>query len=309
MPRRPNFFIVGAPKCGTTSMNDSLAQHPDIFMSPMKEPYFFGSDLDIGAAWRVTDERKYLKLFEDARDEKRVGEASVWYLYSKMAAEEIHRFEPEAKIVVMIRDPVDVVRSLHWQQVTAGNEPMTDLGEALSAEPDRAEGRRLPARCVMPSGLLYRRIADFAPQIERMFGVFGRESVHVVLFDDLKRDTLGTYRKLLGFLNVDPSFEPGLARQNEARRLRNAPVRQMLRRHAWLSKSLNRLPLGLRGLIGNQLSRVYGEQQPDARIEPSLHARLCEELRPGVDRLEELLGVDLRGWCRPNGQGPASEID
>jgi len=100
---KPNFFIVGAPKCGTTSMTEYLKQHPDIFIPEEKEPHYFGSDLEYP---RITKtEAQYLRLFSEAQDERRLGEASVWYLFSQRAAQEIYEFNPLSRIIIMLRTP------------------------------------------------------------------------------------------------------------------------------------------------------------------------------------------------------------
>ena len=128
---RPNFFIVGAPKCGTTALHAYLDAHPEIFMSHYKEPRFFGSDL---RQRRRPTKSQYFSCFARARNEKRVGEASVLYLYSKCAAAEIKEFCPEARIIIMLRDPVEMLHSKHSQSIFSGNEVINDFEEALEAE-------------------------------------------------------------------------------------------------------------------------------------------------------------------------------
>src|SRR3954468_1950993 len=110
----PSFFIVGAPKCGTTSLNDYLRQHPRIFIPERKELHYFGSDLTFLKTQRPTRE-EYLAHFAAAQPQQIAGEASVWYLYSQLAAREIHDFCREAKFIIMLRNPVDMMHSLHSQ--------------------------------------------------------------------------------------------------------------------------------------------------------------------------------------------------
>ena len=138
----PNFFIVGAPKCGTTALYAYLAQHPDVFMSDPKEPHYFGSDLDFRYRRRPSDQQ-YRSYFAGAGDRRRIGEGSVWYLYSECAADEIGQAVPDARIIVMLRDPVEMIPSLHSQFVYNGHEDLA-LADALAAEEDRAQGRRIP---------------------------------------------------------------------------------------------------------------------------------------------------------------------
>ena len=172
---KPNFFIVGAAKAGTTSMHEYLCAHPDIFMpsgadlrltrNALKEPYFFGSDLDIAEYWSIRDREQYLSLFVDAGNAKRIGEASVWYLPSTEAASEIKQFNPNAKIIIMLRNPVDMVYSLHGQFLRSGNEDIVDFEEALNVQEDRRNGRRIPTSAHFPGGLQYTSIATFSPQV------------------------------------------------------------------------------------------------------------------------------------------------
>lgn len=114
--RKPDFFIVGAPKAGTTSIYSYLVQHPEIFMPARKEPYFFGQ-------WRRNSEedlRDYLRLFRGVPESKVAGEASTTYLYLQSAAEEIKAFRPDAKIIIMLRNPVDRAYSQYWHHVRLG---------------------------------------------------------------------------------------------------------------------------------------------------------------------------------------------
>jgi hypothetical protein len=146
--RTPDFFIIGAAKSGTTSLYEYLRGHPEIFISPRKSPRYFAPDLaTAGVAKNLhhgADREAYLALFREARDEKRVGEASVRYIYSTEAPRLIHDFEPAARIVAMLRSPVDMMYALHNQRVSSGAEPITDFEAALAAEDQRLRGLSIP---------------------------------------------------------------------------------------------------------------------------------------------------------------------
>ena len=204
---RPNFFIVGAPKCGTTSMHEYLQRHPDVFMPFYKEPHYFGSDLQGSRfeQFRGHPER-YLKLFRDARQEKRIGESSPWYLVSERAAAEIHAFDSRAKIIIMLRSPVDMMYSMWAQFRYSGNEQIETFEDALAAEADRRQGKsvRRAAHCL--TGLQYRRMARFSAQVKRYFDQFGRDNVKVIIFDDFRADTAAVYCETLDFLGIDSGF-------------------------------------------------------------------------------------------------------
>ena len=181
-PRRPDFFLVGAPKCGTTAMHLYLSLHPDVFMPAIKEINYFGSDLTYNLPYLVSPE-DYVAFFAAAGDQHRVGESSVMYLYSRRAAGEIHRYNPGARILIMLRNPVETMYAHHSQLVSTADENILDFEEALAAEERRFQGQDIPELTLITDYLFYRQIVRFSKQVSRYFNIFGRERVHVVLFD------------------------------------------------------------------------------------------------------------------------------
>ena len=146
-PPVPNFFIVGAPKCGTTALFQYLSTHPDVFAPQRKEFNYFCDDLhfnNVAGLFHYRDTADYLSHFAGWEGQKRIGEASVWYLYSMRAAANIHRFSPDARIIVMIRNPAEMLHSLHSQLLENGDEDIVAFEAALSAEEDRKRGLRTP---------------------------------------------------------------------------------------------------------------------------------------------------------------------
>ena len=162
---KPNFFIVGAPKCGTTALHEYLQHHPDAYLPYYKEPHYFGADL-VGSRFlqfRNKPKRKYLKLFRDVRGEARIGESSPWYLASNAAAAEIHRYDPEAKIIIMLRNPIDMMYSMWSQFRYSGNEQIEFFEEALAAEAiaggwkRHSPRRALHHRAAIPADVAFQR--------------------------------------------------------------------------------------------------------------------------------------------------------
>ena len=304
----PDFFIVGAPKSGTTALDSYLARHPDVFTA-RKEMHFFGSDL-VFTRPRI-DRSAYLRSFDRHSGEKRAGEASVWYLVSHRAAREIREFNPGARILIMLRHPVDVMYSLHSQRLYNGNEDLEDFAEALAAEPERRRGVRLPRHFTNTMGFFYRETVRFSGQVRRYFEVFGRERCHVILFDDFQRDPAAAYRDTCAFLGVDPdsparfpvvngnkdvwsrrlqdflSFASPVTRSRIRAILPSPLVRQTLKRHL---RSLN---------------RRFVRRPP---MDPELRSLLEEEFLPEIQELGRLLERDLVGrWCGSRAQAePAS---
>jgi len=295
----PNFFIVGAPKCGTTALYHYLKQHPEIYLPGEKELHFFGSDLDL----RVNrpNRSQYLSLFADAKDEKRVGEASVWYLYSKNAAAEIKEFNPSAAIIIMLRNPVDMLYSLHSQFLYNGNENISDFRSALDAENDRKRGLRIPGSVIHVAGLFYRETVKYAEQVERYFRIFGKENVHVIIYDDFARDTAAAYRNTCDFLGVANDFTPHMRVINPNKKVRSTVLRRFLTRPPSWSRKVGSLLIPrrhVRDSLKKTLSQFNTQYTSRAPMEAELRRILAREFIPEMEKLSMLLDKDLSRWCR-----------
>lgn len=307
MSRRPDLFIIGAAKCGTTSVYEYLKGHPEIYMSPAKEPRYFAPDLDSGHAHNFhygVDLERYLSLFDGATNEKRVGEASVRYIYSEDAPRLIHEFEPSARIVAMLRDPVEMIYSLHGQRLSQGSEDIADFETALAAEDERRAGRRVPAG-LHPRLSLYRDVARFGEQLDRWFDTFGRDGIHVIILEDFLRDPAGAFRSLLEFLEVDVTYRPSFARHNVGWAPRSTIVHRLTKARLpqWIAWKLLPAVAGegrTRRLVRTyQHSQLYRRPRKRQPLRPELRRQLEEDLAPDVARLSELLGRDLAHfWWR-----------
>lgn len=263
-----------------------LKQHPEIYLSILKEPHFFGSDLTI-QPHTIRDRNTYLTLFRDAGEEHRIlGEASVWYLLSRRAAREIDAFSPGAKILIMLRDPVDMAFSLYGLYRRSGNEDAGTFAEALHAEEERRRGGRIPASAYFPEGLLYSAAVSYRDQVARYLEVFGGERVFCLLFDDFVSDPNASTRRILEFLGVDASAEIEFDRAEATRRLRSGAIRQLLRADP-----------EVRSRMTSEGMRSHSGRPPTA-LDPELRERLRKRFRPQVEQLGELLGRDLSHWCR-----------
>ena len=289
---RPNFFIVGAPKSATTALWRYLMGHPQVFMPIVKEPHHFGSD--VRSALTMERRDRYLGLFAGAGDAKAIGEASIWYLRSEDAAREIAAFDPKARIIAMVREPVSQIRSLHHHMISRGFEDVTDLGTALDAGTDRFRGR-MTGEPTIPEFLDYRRVPRYAEQLERYLAVFPREQVLVIVQEEFGADTAAGFRDVLRFLGVDESYQPVFERFGEARRSRNrrlsrwlhappAPLRRFVKRvmPPAVTKRLH-------WLIRRPLIRATSAPGGAAPIDPTLRARLRAEFAPEVERLAALI--------------------
>lgn len=291
-PRRPDFFIVGAPRSGTTALYEYLRRHPQIFMPYRKEPVYFGADLP--RRHPLLDEDAYLRLFAPA-GERITGEATVWYLYSEQAPAEIRQFNQRAKIIIALRNPAEMLPSLHSLMVFTTWEDIESFPDALAAEDDRRRGLRVPRNAWWPKALHYRWLGDYAPHVRRWIETLGREQVRIVLFDDLQADPERVYRETLDFLGVGGSFTPDFRVVNSSRRARSIRL-QRLMYNPTTQRNLARLPPRVFHLIWRTFARLNIRYAPREKLDAAVRATLVRELAPAVDELEQLLGRDLSAW-------------
>src|SRR5215203_3559900 len=168
----PNFLIIGAMKSGTTALYYYLEQHPEIYMSPVKEPNFFSSQGQQNAVDAVTNIGAYQHLFKGASDEKAIGEASHSYLYEPGAATAIRRYIPEAKLIAILRNPIERAYSHFLHMVRSGTEPLDDFTQALQEKEAVGVHKERTFQDYIGRGLYYE-------QLRRYFGTFPREQVKV----------------------------------------------------------------------------------------------------------------------------------
>ncbi|CAN5563022.1 hypothetical protein BH20CHL6_BH20CHL6_04730 [soil metagenome] len=295
----PNFFIVGAPRCATTFMYRYLRQHPQIFMPDLKEPYYLCSDLDSGTEdddkQFIRQRETYLSLFDGATQEPLIGEASPFTLYSREAPGHISELTPAPRLLVQVREPVEQMYSFHNVRAVTGYEDLP-FAQALDAETDRRNGRRLPARAHMVPMYQYREVARYSDPIQRYIDRFGRESVHIIVYEDLLKDAPAVYRSVLSFLGADPSFRPDLRVVNMSVRPRNRLLFGLMfsptARRGVKTLAPRRLHGALRPAVGriNSLNR-----RPASRpsLDPRLRRALRDEFAGEVATLSALLGRDL----------------
>jgi len=294
----PNFFLVGAPKSGTTAMTEYLRMHNDIFMPERKELHYFGKDLRF-IKGGIKEESQYLSFFQEARDQERIGEASVWYLYSRLAASEIRAFSHESDIIIMLRNPVDMIYSLHSQFIKIGNEDIESFEDALNAEQERKKGLKIPKKAHFIEGLYYSEIAKYTAQVRRYIDVFSREKVFIIIFDDFISETEKVYKETLEFLGVDSEFYPKLNKINANSRFRNVLIHDLLQNPPkiirWFAKSV--IPIKK---TRKKLWKIVMTKNEKQIQRPEMSFELREELKKyfekEIEDLSLLLKRDLTFW-------------
>lgn len=281
---KPNFFLAGMPRSGTTSMYTYLKQHPDIFLSIYKEPNFFCTDLT-QSPYNVQDPGLYDSLFAQAGEKKRIGEGSVWYLSSKTAPTAIKAFNPAAKIIVMLRNPIDMIYSLHGLYVRTKNEDIADFPTALAAQPHRMKGLAIPPTCYFPEGLFYTEAAMYYDKIKRYQEIFTRENIHVIIFEDFVTNTPRCYRDTLEFLELNPHIQVEFDLDKADKVIRQKVLQQIRHSHPGIKKKLS-------AKIGLEAHK----SPPRAPLPSALRTHLQSIFKQDLQKTGRLIGRDLTHW-------------
>jgi hypothetical protein len=211
-PRKPNLFVVGAPKCGTTAWVEYLRTHPDIFFPNTKEDCFFA--LDLPKFRFIHSEVEYSKLFVESGNAKIVGEASAMYLFSEAAAKAIRDYNANAKILIFLREQEDFLPSLHNQYLREFSEEIQDF-ETVWKLSGKRPPKTIPSHCLEPQTLDYAAMGRFAEQVGRYLTAFPAEQVRVIRFHDWIADPRAAYLEILDFLGLDDDLRSEFPRINQ----------------------------------------------------------------------------------------------
>ena len=296
---RADFFIVGAPRCGSTALVHYLSGHPQIDMAAHKECHYFADDFPLFR--RVTTPEQYAELFRRGNARCCRGEASVYYLYSQVAVANILSYNPRARFVVLVRQPVDMLLSLHAQLYTTFQEDQQDFRTAWSLQSERAAGRRLPPRCQLPQILQYASVGRLGERLHRLQQQVPAVRVHVVVFDDLQRDAGEAYRSVLNFLELPDDGRREFPRMNANRQNRLAVLQRMMRRPpSWLKSFKTWVRYCLGDQRYRQWTRAYLSTMTREYQSPPLphefRKELTQWLEDDMQHLGQRIGRDLSSW-------------
>lgn len=294
---QPNFFIVGAPKCGTTALSDYLREHPQVFVSEPKEPHFFATDFE---KYRITKTpAQYQQLF-DSRNESAVGEASVFYLYSTEAIPNILRYRPDAKIIVMVRKPQEAIYSFHSQLLYTADEEETDFVTAWRLQSDRAQGRHIPKLCREPALLQYAEVGFFGKQVARLYEIFPKQQIEVILFDDFVQHTKETYERVIQFLEVESDRREDFAVINSNKVHKSRFVGQFA---AKPPESLTAVALKAKKILGieelgiiSTLKKFNTQKSKRDPLKPAFKEELTATFQEDIELLGNTIQRDLSHW-------------
>jgi len=302
--KKPNFFIAGAPRCGTTAFYTYLAAHPNIFMSEVKELNYFADDFQGNQKISFQSLDDYLKLFSGAGSEHiMVGEASPFYLFSKVAFSNMYRYDSKAKIILTLRNPVDFVQSFHRLNLSLLREDEGDLRKAWELEDERSEGRNVPKSCREPALILYRELGLFGKHVERLLSIFPRHQVKVIIFEDFTSDPQAAYESVLSFLGVPSDGRTEFPMINVRFENRFA----LLARVFHPPQSIYKMFMKVVSIFGvgfmKNVSKVYNiiERLNTTTVSrtplaPGFRKELLDYFRNDILKLSNLIDLDLDHW-------------
>ena len=296
--RLPDFVIVGAPKCGTTSLASYLQDHPKVFMPARKEPNYFCFD---APRRRVVNQLEdYGKLFEPAGAGQLCGEASTAYLFSDVAVPAILDAIPAAKIIAMVRNPLEMVVSEHAQKLYNLQENEPDFEKAWRLSPERARGRMVAPECLAPRYLDYQAIGRLGEQVRRLKARVPDRQLHVIVFDDLCVDPGRVYRDALAFLGIAHDQRNSFAPMNR-RKAHTSPALARLLKHPsggmrWAKLAAKRAFPAQTRAIGHRLHRLNTRPAERKPLSAPLRLEMVATFKDDISLLGELLHRDLSHW-------------
>jgi hypothetical protein len=297
----PSFIVIGAGKSGTTSLYHCLRRHPQIFMSPVKEPLFFAfagrkmnfigpGDAEINAR-AVTQLSAYQRLFSSGSNHPARGEASVAYLYYPRAADLIRELLPDIKLVVILRCPADRAYSNFLHALRLGREPIWDFERALALEPERIKAGWSHFYHYKSKGFYYR-------QLSYWMSLFSSDQIMVHLYDDWNQAPDEFLRRILHFVGVDSEYSIHTSQRYNV--TGQSPTALRVRKTlAPLSRLSSILPVSTREYLKGAIARCGANPN---YMPADIHKRLMDEYAPDVAKLSNLIGRDLSGWFTPRQQ-------
>lgn len=296
---QPNFFIIGAPRCGTSSLYDGVRQHPDVFMSELKEPAYFSIGVRPNPFQGPKDahynhhltRKEYDDLFLPVTDEKIIGEASTDYLYSESALTALQNEFPNAKYVVMLRNPAERAYSHFVQHTAQWREPCPTFRKALQDE----ERRIKDDWC---HHWYYQSIGFYHRQLIRYFDAFGPNQIKIFLTDDLHSNPDNVYQDLFHFLKIDDSFRPAETdKKHNASYLPDANLIQnlLVRYPHYRSTLAQLLPTKIRTTLRRKIMSQHKVLEP-TKINPIDRQFLIDGYRDDIEKLSHLIDRDLSEW-------------
>jgi hypothetical protein len=284
----PNFIVVGAAKAGTTSLYHYLAEHPEVYMSPEKEPNFFSKEeIESQNLYykkkNINTIEEYKKLFCEAKNEKAVGEASVSYLYYPFVPQKIKNFIPDARIIISLRNPFERAFSHYLMDLRLGY---------INISFEDVVYKRVEHKYLNLYYQQYVELGFYFEQVRRYIKCFGEDQVKIILFEDLKNKPKETISNLYRFLDVKENFLPHFeSRHNVFKLPKNRLFSRIYSIHG-LRKVISSL---MSGKLKERINNIFCNTK-----RPIINLKTKEFLLSlyfnDIEKLETLIERDLRNW-------------
>jgi len=293
-----DFFFVGYPKSGSTTFYNLLRSHPECFAPDLKEPKFFSSDFNrelknnLGGDYYqvINSEEQYDALFVEGAG-KIKGDFNPFNILSAEAATNIFNYNPHAKIIISIREPVSFLRSFHFQSLYRMIEDEPDFLKALSLEPERRANHNIPKYCHNPLYLFYSSLVEYTDQIRRFTDLFGYQNVKIYFFDDILKDEYGIFVDILHYLGVkDSHLRPVQPDRNPSHALRFVWLRRILFTPKVRKWFYTKIPPRIFTAAGKVSQRIFKRVEEKPFVSEEEIARLKVRFKPNVEQLNRFLG-------------------
>lgn len=293
--KMPNVFIVGAPKCGTTSLFHYLSQHSDVHLPPRKEPHYLAQDLRWNHGWGIESEKNYEALYDKS---KKINiDASTWYLYSDSARKTISEDYPDSKVIICLRHPVNFMESMWWHMRSRGRDTSVNLMKALEKEMEIRNGLSFKPAPFRKS-VLYREVACFSLYVNKYIEELGHSRIKIVLLEDLSKNLETVLSDLSIFLGIP--WQPP----------RDSSVKNMAApaEHLWFRILANKYKQFGDFIYSKRLEKVRFRVKkicefanPNSEIERVRLTdedwnRLREEMKHEISQLSVVINRDLSHW-------------
>ena len=302
--KKVDFFIVGQPKSGTTALATFLDQHPEICISVPKETGYMSidhhkeSDAFHGYKkfFHIRTKDQYARCFSQAAPQQLLGDASTNYLYSTAAAKEIYKHNPNAKIIMLLRNPVDMIYSLYNQYRNEAKEPAKSFSEALNLEKSRQSGQAIPKNIVTPSYLQYRARGMYTEQVQRYIKLFPKEQIYITTAEDFRNNNQRVYQDILRLVEVEEqSFLPSFESVHASKKPRLSILNKLAHTHLLKMAALKLLGQHrYTWLQKNVMAPLLLKKAPAAKLNQETRNELEKLYKKDVDSLSKLTDIPFR---------------
>ena len=288
---KPTFFIIGAPKCGTTSLHHYLSSHSQITMSVPKEPHYFSTDIKNGG---IRDKEEYLGCFSHGNEKTvAIGESSTLYLYSKVAVQNIYNFDKKSKFIVMVRNPVEIAQSFHQVALKVFGETETNFQKAWLLQENRKAGEKIPKGCIDSQLILYGNIAKIGQQIERFISYISPKNIHFIIYDDFKNSPKREYIKVLKFLKVNNEVPVNFPLYNKSQRIKSETLTKLTNYASFFKKKLN---IRTEFSVANKIHKINVTDEPLDKLPKNFQLKMNKFFIHDVNLISQFVKKDLSKW-------------